>query len=335
MTPELLKPSHKVFVAGHRGLVGSAIVETLRRRGYERLLLTPRAELDLEDGAAVRAFFERERPDAVIVAAALVGGIHANDVRSADFIHVNLQIQNNVIWNAHRSGVKRLVFLGSSCIYPKMAPQPMPETCLLGGPLEPTNRAYALAKIAGLELVHDLRKQYGRDYFSVMPTNLYGPGDNFDLESSHVLPALVRKLVDAAASGAAEAQVWGTGKPLREFMHSTDCAEAIVHLAETLTPDRLAASPVGQAGWSHVNVGTGDEVAIGELARMIARITGFKGELRFVSDRPDGTPRKLLDTTMLRSLGWSPRIPLQTGLEEVVAWYLQHRGDHPGVKKKL
>ena len=316
-----LSKNDKIYVAGHRGLVGSAIVESLRARGYEKIITRPRSELDLLDAVAVQRFYAEEKPDVVFVAAAKVGGIHANNVYRADFIYENLVIQNNVIWNAHQSDVHRLVFLGSSCIYPRNAPQPMPETCLLTGELEYTNRPYALAKIAGLELVNSLRLQYGRDYFSVMPTNLYGPGDNFHPENSHVLPALIRRFVEAKASGAKSVTVWGTGTPKREFLYSQDCADAIVHLAASIKVDSLEDSPQGKKGFFHVNVGTGKDVSISDLAQTIARVVDYHGLIEFDSSRPDGTPRKLLDICYLSEMGWSPRFTLEHGIAKTLNWF--------------
>lgn len=321
MSEALMKPDDKVFVAGHKGLVGSSIVEVLKAKSYSRLLTATRQELDLRRADAVEECFMRLKPDVVFVAAAKVGGIFANNTFRADFIFENLQIQNSVIWAAHRSGVRRLVFLGSSCIYPKAAPQPMPESCLLTGELESTNRPYAIAKIAGLELVQCLRQQYGRDYFSVMPTNLYGPRDNFDLQTSHVLPALVRKFCDAKRQNAKTVPIWGSGVPRREFMLNSECAEAVVHLAETLSYAQLQASPIGSLGYSHVNVGTGQEVSIADLAKLIARLVDYRGELAFDSSKPDGTPRKLLDVSFLKSLGWQSKVTLEAGIKQTIDWY--------------
>jgi GDP-L-fucose synthase len=316
----MLSPSDKVYVAGHRGLVGSAIVRSLEARGYGNVVVRTRQALDLLDPRAVDAFFAAERPTAVFVAAAKVGGIQANNVYRADFLYENLQIQNHVIGAAHRHDVRRLVFLGSSCIYPRDAPQPMPETALLTGRLEATNQPYALAKIAGLELVNAIRRQHGRDWFSAMPTNLYGPGDNFHPTDSHVLPALIRRFHEAALADRPEVTVWGTGSPRRELMHAEDCAEACVFLAEHLTSEHLA--PI--APFSHVNVGSGDEVSIGDLARTVAKATGYRGKLVFDPSKPDGTPRKLLDLTILASMGWQRQIPLDRGITETVTWFREH-----------
>ena len=298
-----------VFIAGYRGLVGSAIVRRLHKAGYRNLLLRTRAELDLTNQAAVAAFFAQERPEQVYFAAAKVGGILANDTRSAEFIYENLIIQSNIIDAAYRNGTKKLLFLGSSCIYPKLAPQPMPEDCLLTGPLEPTNEWYAIAKIAGLKTCQAYRKQYGFDAICAMPTNLYGPGDNFSLTGSHVLPALIRKFSEAAESGASEVEVWGTGTPRREFLHVDDLADACLYLMQHYSN----AAPV--------NVGWGEDVSIAELAALVARTVGFTGQLRFDTSKPDGTPRKLLDTSRLTAAGWRPSIRLEDGVRETVKWY--------------
>jgi GDP-L-fucose synthase len=302
-----------IFVAGHRGLVGSAIVRRLRAAGHERLLLRTRAELDLGSQAAVDAFFERERPAQVYLAAAKVGGILANDSRPAEFIHDNLVIETNIIHSAWRHGTRKLLFLGSSCIYPKLAAQPMREDCLLTGPLEPTNEWYAIAKIAGLKLCQAYRKQYGFDAISAMPTNLYGPGDNFDLQSSHVLPALIRKFVEAHEAGRPEVEIWGTGTPRREFLHVDDLADACVFLMEHYSDAGL------------VNVGWGEDVSIAELAGIVAQAVGYGGSLRFDRSKPDGTPRKLLDTARVNALGWRPRIRLEEGISGTLAWYRANR----------
>jgi GDP-L-fucose synthase len=301
-----------VFVAGHRGLVGSALVRRLQGDPSVELLLRSRAELDLTNQAAVREFFERERPGQVYLAAARVGGILANDTRPAEFIQDNLVIQSNVIDAAYRNGTSKLLFLGSSCIYPKHAPQPMSEVCLLTGPLEPTNEWYAIAKIAGLKTCQAYRRQYGFDAICAMPTNLYGPGDNFDLEGSHVLPALIRKFSEAVKSGAPEVDIWGTGKPRREFLHVDDLADACVFLME-----RYSDLPP-------VNVGWGEDVSISELAAMVASAAGFDGRLRFDTSKPDGTPRKLLDVSRLSALGWRAKIRLADGVRSTVEWYRQH-----------
>jgi GDP-L-fucose synthase len=302
----------RVFVAGHRGLVGSALVRRLQRETDVELITRTRAELDLTRQADVQAFFERERPAQVYLAAARVGGILANDSRPAEFLHENLVIQSNVIDAAYRSGVKKLLFLGSSCIYPKHASQPMREDCLLTGALEPTNEWYAIAKIAGLKMCQAYRKQYGFDAICAMPTNLYGPGDNFDLASSHVLPALIRKFHEAVRAAAPEVEIWGSGTPRREFLHVDDLADACVFLMQRYSD----ASPV--------NVGWGTDVSIAELAQLIARATGFVGRLHFNTTRPDGTPRKLLDVSRLTALGWSPTIGLEAGVGSTLQWYREH-----------
>jgi GDP-L-fucose synthase len=303
-----------IFVAGHRGLVGSAIVRRLRAAGFENLLLPPRSELELRDQSAVEDFFKRNRPAQVYLAAATVGGILANDTRPAEFLRDNLAIQTNVIDAAYRHGTRKLLFLGSSCIYPKLAPQPMPEECLLTGPLEPTNEWYAIAKIAGLKMCQAYRRQYGFDAICAMPTNLYGPGDNFDLRSSHVLPALIRKFHEARVDGAAEVEVWGTGKPRREFLHVDDLADACVFLMHGYSDERP------------VNVGWGVDISIAELAALVAKTVGYAGRSRFNTSMPDGTPRKLLDVTRMHSLGWSARVPLEEGLAGTYQWFLQNAG---------
>jgi nucleoside-diphosphate-sugar epimerase len=313
----------KIYVAGHRGMVGQAIVRQLLARGAD-LVTRPRAELDLTDQQAVRIFFEDERPDLVILAAAKVGGIQANSIHPAEFIYANLQIEANVIHQAWRAGVHRLVFLGSSCIYPRTAPQPMREEALLSGPLEPTNEPYAIAKIAGIKLCESYNRQYGTDYRSVMPTNLYGPGDNFHPEHSHVLPALIRRFHEARVAGRGEVTVWGTGAARREFLHVDDMAAATLFVADLPEPSHRAATSPMQ---SHLNVGWGEDIAIGDLARMIAGIVGFSGRIRFDPSRPDGAPRKLLDTSRLTALGWRPAIALEEGIRQSYEWFLQHRDE--------
>ncbi len=299
-----------IYVAGHRGLVGSAICRSLRRQGFERLLLRTHAELDLTDAVGVRQFFEKERPAHVFLAAAKVGGILANDVYPADFIRENLIIQTNVIDASYRSGVDRLLFLGSSCIYPKLSPQPIKEEYLLTGPLEPTNRPYALAKIAGIEMCWSYNRQYHTRYLAAMPTNLYGPGDNFDPLKSHVLPALIRKVAEAKASGRKQIVVWGTGTPRREFLFSEDMAEACVflmNLNEAEYSSLLEGVPL-------INIGSGTDVTIRELAEQVCAVLGFEGELVFDTSRPDGTPQKLLDVSRILKLGWKPRTSLAEGI---------------------
>jgi GDP-L-fucose synthase len=304
-----VKLDARIYVAGHRGMVGSALVRRLRAGGFDNLLLRTRQDLDLEVADAVQSFFERERPQYVFLAAARVGGILANSRYPADFLRENLAIQQNVIDLSHLYGVEKLLFLGSSCVYPRNAPQPIREEYLLSGPLESTNRAYAIAKIAGLELCRSYHEQYGCRFLSVMPTNLYGPEDNFDLDNSHVLPALLRKFHDAKLSGASHVEVWGSGTPRREFMHVDDLADACVFLMDRYD------EPLP------INIGTGSDVSIAELAELIAEVVGFSGALRFDRTKPDGTPRKLLDSTRLRALGWEPRIPLRQGIERTYDWF--------------
>jgi GDP-L-fucose synthase len=309
--------SNRIFVAGHRGMVGAAIVRRLAAQGVpeEDIVTRTRAELDLTNQAAVRAFFAQAQIDEVYLAAAKVGGIHANNTRPAEFIYENLIIQANVIDAAFRSGVKKLLFLGSSCIYPRLAPQPMREDALLTGPLEPTNEPYAIAKIAGIKLCESYNRQYGSshgiDFRSVMPTNLYGPGDNYDLENSHVIPALIRKFHEARVNAASEVVVWGTGTPRREFLFVDDMASACVHVMQLPCSDyEKNTKPM----LSHINVGYGEDVSIGELAQLVARVVGFDGDVIFDTDRPDGAPQKLLDSTRLNSLGWRPQVDLEEGL---------------------
>jgi GDP-L-fucose synthase len=308
-----MNPESSIFVAGHRGLVGSAIVRRLRASGFRNLVLRDRDELNLTRQAAVESFFAEARPEYVFFAAAKVGGILANETYPAEFLQDNLVIQTNIIDAAYRNGTRKLLFLGSSCIYPKHAPQPMPEDCLLTGPLEPTNEWYAIAKIAGLKMCQAYRKQYGFNAISAMPTNLYGPGDNFSLKNSHVLPALLRKVHEAKEARASEVEVWGTGKPRREFLHVDDLADACVFLMRNYDGD----------GW--VNVGWGRDETIAELADTIRRVVGFTGSLRFDSSKPDGTPRKLLDTTRLAALGWAPKIGLEAGIRSTYEWFLNNR----------
>lgn len=307
-----MEKSSRIFVAGHRGLVGSAIRRGLEQRGYSDLLLRTHADLDLGDRNAVRAFFQQEQPEYVFLAAAKVGGILANDTYPADFIRDNLEIQTNVIDASYRAGVKRLLFLGSSCIYPKLAPQPLKEEYLLTGPLEPTNRAYALAKIAGIEMCWSYNRQYRTRYLAAMPTNLYGPGDNFDLQGSHVLPALMRKVVEAKLAGQRRLEVWGTGKPLREFLYSDDLAEACIHLLNL--PDVVYDQLLSKDEPPLINIGTGEDVTIRELAGLIARVLEFDCEIVFDPSRQDGTPRKLLDVSRINALGWKAKTSLEKGI---------------------
>jgi GDP-L-fucose synthase len=310
-----------IFVAGHRGMVGSAIVRRLRELGYERILTADRQALDLLDQAAVRAFFAQNRIDMVYLAAAKVGGIHANNAYPAEFIHENLLIQSNLIHAAHTSDVDRLLFLGSSCIYPKLAAQPMREDALLTGLLEPTNEPYAIAKIAGIKMCESYNRQYGRRYRSVMPTNLYGPNDNFHLQNAHVLPALMRRLHEAKQEGRASVTVWGTGRAMREFLHVDDMARASVFVMEL---DDAVYAANTRPDLSHINVGTGEDCTIRELAEALARVIGYEGRLEFDATKPDGTPRKLMDVSRLRAMGWQPEIGLEQGLRQTYGWFLEN-----------
>jgi len=300
----------KIYVAGHRGLVGSAIVRELERQGYINILTRNHQQLDLMDQQAVADFFAAEKPEYVFLSAAKVGGIGANSTRPAEFVYENLMIGTNVIHQSYRYGVKKLLFLGSSCIYPKMAPQPIREESLLTGPLEPTNDAYAIAKIAGIKMCEAYNRQYGTKYISVMPTNLYGINDNFNLESSHVFPALIRKFHEAKVNGDPEVTVWGTGTPIREFLFVDDLAEACVYLMDTYEDSKI------------VNIGTGVGVTIRELAESIAKVVGYKGQLVFDTTKPDGTPVKINDVSYLKSLGWQAKVDLLTGIEKTYAWYM-------------
>ena len=314
-----MTPESRVFVAGHRGLAGSALLRRLEAKGYRNLVTRSHAELDLIDARAVREFFAEEKPQAVFLAAAKVGGILANDSYPADFIYQNLAIQTNVIEEARRAGVRELLFLGSACIYPRDCPQPIKEEYLLTGPLEPTNRPYALAKIAGLEMCWAYNRQHGTRYLCAMPNNMYGPGDNYDLQTSHVLPALVRKFHDAKQSGARAVTLWGSGSPKREFVHSDDMADACVHLMQ-LPADRLGAL-FNDRQPPLVNIGGGEERTIAELAEMVRRATGAEVEIEWDRTKPDGTPRKLLDASRLAALGWQPKIPLEQGIRHTCEEY--------------
>jgi GDP-L-fucose synthase len=314
-SPLQLTQASRIYVAGHRGLVGSAIVRALQSRGHDNLILRTHAELDLTVQADVRRFFEAERPEVVIMAAARVGGILANNSRPALFIRDNLLIQDNVIDAAYRSGVGKFVFLGSSCIYPKLSPQPIKEEYLLTGPLEPTNEWYAIAKIAGVKMCQAYRREFGFNSISLMPTNLYGPGDNFDLQNSHVLPALIRKFHEAKIRGDEAVTVWGTGAPRREFLHVDDLADAVLYLLQAYD-----AEPI-------VNIGWGEDVTIRELSELCMSAIGYSGGLIFDSTKPDGTPRKLLDVSRLNGLGWRPRIPLKSGIAQTYAWFKEHSAD--------
>lgn len=301
----------KIYVAGHRGLVGSAIVRNLEERGYTNIIYRTHKELDLTRQVEVEKFFEEEKPEYVFLAAAKVGGIHANNTRPAEFIYDNLMIESNIIHSAYKYGVKKLLFLGSSCIYPKFANQPIKEEYLLTGELEPTNEAYAIAKITGIELCKFYRRQYGCDFISAMPTNLYGINDNFDLETSHVLPALIRKFHEAKINNQEEVVMWGTGKPLREFMYVDDLADALVHLMLNYSDE------------IHVNMGTGKDLSIGELAQIVKEVVGYEGKIVNDLSKPDGTPRKLLDVSRLEATGWKYKTELREGIEKVYKWYLE------------
>lgn len=301
----------RIYIAGHRGLVGSAILRCLDKDGFENLIVRSRAELDLTDPRAVNAFFAAEKPEYVFLAAAKVGGILANNTYPVDFLRENLSMELNVLDAAHRHGVKKLLFLGSSCIYPKFAPQPMKEEYLLTGELEPTNEPYAIAKIAGIKLCQAYRKQHGADFISVMPTNLYGPRDNFDLKTSHVLPALIRKFHEAKERGYQEVVVWGTGAPRREFLYVDDLADACVFLMSNYSSDEP------------VNVGVGEDLSIGELAELVGEVVGYGGEIVYDTSKPDGTPRKLLDVSKLNDLGWRANTPLREGVERTYRWFMR------------
>ncbi len=314
LLPIFMSKSARIYVSGHQGLVGSAIYSCLERQGYSHIIGRGRAELDLTETSSVNAFFAQEKPEFVFMAAAKVGGILANNTYPADFIRDNLMVQNNVIESAYRNEVKRLIFLGSSCVYPRLAPQPMQESCLLTSPLEATNRPYALAKIAGIEMCWSYNRQYGTRYLAVMPTNLYGPNDNFDLSSSHVLPALIRKAAEAKKANAKEMVVWGSGTPRRELLYSDDLAEACVFLMSL--PDEQYGSLLSADEPPLINIGSGEDVTIRELAEHVARVVGFRGELVFDTTKPDGTPRKLLDVTRLHKLGWHHEVSLVDGIEK-------------------
>src|SRR5216110_1680734 len=305
-----MQKSEKIFVAGHRGMVGSALIRAFEAAGFSKLRERDRSELDLVDSAAVSKFFAKEKPEVVIFAAAKVGGIKANNDQPVEFLLENLRVQNSVIAAAHENGARKLLFLGSSCIYPKLAPQPIPETALLSGPLEPTNEAYAIAKIAGVKLCQAFSREYGANFVSAMPTNLYGPNDNFDLETSHVLAALLRKAHEARMRNDQRLIVWGTGKPRREFLHVDDLASACLLLLEKYDSPDI------------VNVGYGEDISIRELAELICEVLGFDGELAWDTSKPDGTPRKLLDVSKLRALGWKPAIPLRDGIKRTYEWFL-------------
>ncbi len=308
----MMDKNDKIYVAGHHGLVGSAIVRSLQRSGYTNVIGRSHRELDLTDQAAVRAFFDAERPDVVVLAAAKVGGINANNTTPAEFAYINMQIQCNVIDCCHQYRVKKLLFLGSTCIYPRMAPQPIPEDALLTGPLEETNEAYAIAKISGLEMCKFYKRQYGDNFISCMPTNLYGPHDNYDLQGSHVLPAMIRKFHDAKTNGASTVELWGTGTPLREFLYVDDMADACVYLLENYD------------GEQHVNIGTGEEVTIRELAEMVKETVGYEGSIVWNKDMPDGTPRKLADVSKLHALGFHHKVGLREGIRLSYEWFQEN-----------
>lgn len=310
-----MNKTDKIYVAGHRGLVGSAIVRNLQEKGYRNIIGRTHRELDLTNQADVRSFFEEERPDVVVLAAAKVGGIHANNTKPAEFAYENMQVQCNVIKCCHDFGVKKLLFLGSTCIYPRMAPQPIPEDALLTGPLEETNEAYAIAKISGLEMCKFFKRQYGDDFISCMPTNLYGPRDNYDLKDSHVLPAMIRKFHEAKINGAKTVELWGTGSPLREFLYVDDMADACVFLLENYS------------GEQHVNIGTGKEISIKELAGIVKKTVGFDGELVWNSDMPDGTPRKLTNVDKLHAMGWMHKVDLEEGVKLAYEWFMENIED--------
>ena len=305
-----MKINSRIYVAGHRGLVGSAIYRLLKKRGFENLIIRTHSELELMDAVAVQNFFEETKPEFVFLAAAKVGGIHANSTYPADFMRENLIVQTNVIHESWRNGVEKLMFLGSSCIYPKLCPQPISEESLLTGELEPTNEAYALAKIAGIKTCQSYNQQYGTNFISAMPTNLYGINDNFHPENSHVLPALIRRFHEAKLADSESVSIWGTGNPRREFLHSDDLADAVLFLMENYNDSEI------------VNVGCGEDQTIRVLAETISEVVGYSGSLAFDSTRPDGTPQKVLDISKIRALGWTPEIPLKKGLEQVYQWYL-------------
>ncbi|HFD81405.1 MAG TPA: GDP-L-fucose synthase [Gammaproteobacteria bacterium] len=311
----------KIYVAGHRGLVGSAIIRRLQRAGYANLVFRTSRELDLREQQAVREFFAAEKPEYVILAAAKVGGILANDSYPAEFIYDNLMMEANVIDSSYRHGVKKLLALGSTCIYPKMAPQPLKEESLLTGPLEPTNEWYAVAKIAGIKLCQAYQRQYGCRFITAMPTNLYGPGDNFDLEKSHVLPAMIRKFHEAKLSGAETVTLWGTGSPRREFLHVDDMADACLFLMQHYDDPEI------------INIGVGQDIPIAELAEIVRGVVGFEGRIEYDSSKPDGTPRKLVDTSKINALGWKARIGLREGIEQTYRWFLEHVGELRGAER--
>ncbi len=319
-----MKKDSKIYIAGHRGLVGSAIVKNLQQKGYTNLIFRTHKELDLLNQVAVEEFFKSEKPEYVILAAAKVGGIVANNTYRADFIYENLQVQNNVIHQSYKNNVKKLLFLGSTCIYPKNAPQPMPEDCLLTDTLEYTNEPYAIAKIAGIKMCESYNLQYGTNFISVMPTNLYGPNDNFDLETSHVLPALLRKMHEAKENNIADVEIWGSGKPRREFLYSEDMADACVFLLENRDFKDTYSEDTREIRNTHINIGTGIDISIKELALTIKNIVGYNGELYFNDSKPDGTMVKLTDPSKLHELGWKHKVELEEGIINVYKWYLEN-----------
>lgn len=319
MTEQLVRDTNAyVYVAGHRGMVGSAIVRALQQSGYQKIITRTHAELDLTDQAAVRAFFQSKKIDQVYLAAAKVGGIHANNTYPAEFIYQNLMIEANIINEAYQAGIQKMLFLGSSCIYPKLSSQPMSEDALLTGKLEATNEPYAIAKIAGIKLCESYNRQYGTDYRSVMPTNLYGPGDNYHPENSHVIPALIRRFHEAKIKGTPSVTIWGTGTPKREFLHVDDMAAASIHV---MGLDRQIYDAHTQPMQSHINVGSGSDITIAELAGLIAKATGYSGRIEFDTSRPDGTPRKLMDISRLSELGWAPKVEIEAGLKDAYDWF--------------
>jgi GDP-L-fucose synthase len=315
-----MEKNSKIYIAGHNGMVGSAILRNLKSKDYHNIIAKSHDELDLSNQEATQTFFNNEKPEIVILAAAKVGGIHANNTYRAEFIYANLMIQNNIIHAAHVNKVEKLLFLGSSCIYPKLAPQPMKEECLLSGELEYTNEPYAIAKIAGIKMCENYYRQYGDNFISVMPTNLYGPNDNFDLQSSHVLPALIHKFHEAKIENSDVVEVWGSGKPKREFLYVEDLADACVYILKNINAETL----YNRMGISHLNIGCGEDISISDLACIIGDIIDYKGKIRYDSSKPDGTPQKLLDVSRLKSLGWEPSISLEEGIKLAYDWYLKN-----------
>jgi GDP-L-fucose synthase len=320
-----METSSKIFIAGHRGMVGSAIRKNMKSKGYKNLIVRSRAKLDLIDQKAVAKYFDVEKPEYVILAAAKVGGILANDTYRAQFIYENLMIQNNIIHQAYLHNVKKLLFLGSSCIYPRDCQQPIKEEYLLSGQLEQTNEPYAIAKIAGIKMCENYYRQYGSNFISLMPTNLYGPNDNFDLKTSHVIPALIRKFHDAKVRGLPSVELWGSGKPKREFLYVDDMAEACVHVLEKVT-----AGDIYNGGLTHLNVGVGEDITISELAKAISKVVGYRGAVKYDKSKPDGTMRKLLDVTRMSEFGWKRNVDLKSGLEKTIKWFSENINPNPG-----